>query len=270
MRRHSRGAWPYSFPPNCAFELNRDSPQAEGLLAWWPTLGSRGANVLRDFGGRGNHGAFKGPGEPAWVTDGEFGAVLNFDGSDDYITATIPIFDPTQGFSLTAWVRCNSLTGADNKEVFAQQDGTGLGRTLLQVNRGTAPNFDYPRSYLGGENTWGPYALTVGQWYLLSTVFSNGIVTIYANGDAGISNSVTAEAANGIIVIGCHKLLASNWFDGVYSDLRINNVALSPSVIYQMAHDQRWDLYRPVRQPAAASVGFRRHMSMTGVGVEVG
>ncbi len=52
--------WVNRGAPNYPFVLNRESNQAKGLVAWWPTLASKGAtNALRDLGGV-NDAAFVG------------------------------------------------------------------------------------------------------------------------------------------------------------------------------------------------------------------
>ena len=85
MRRTKRGGWPYGQPPNVPFELNKDSPQAKGLVLWGPTLGYPGGGVLRDRSGYGNDCAFPGGGaDPVWITSVQ-GRVLEFDGVDDRI-----------------------------------------------------------------------------------------------------------------------------------------------------------------------------------------
>ena len=63
------------------FRLNKHSPQARGLVGWWPTLGG-GGNVLRDRSGRGNDGAFPGgTADPTWTRDAERGLVVDYDGA---------------------------------------------------------------------------------------------------------------------------------------------------------------------------------------------
>ena len=45
MALTKRGGWPYANPLNGQFTLNRQSPQARGLAAWWPAAGARGNRV---------------------------------------------------------------------------------------------------------------------------------------------------------------------------------------------------------------------------------
>ena len=43
--------WPYAGSPTGSFTLNRASRQAQGLVGWFPVLGSRFPNRLRDYSG---------------------------------------------------------------------------------------------------------------------------------------------------------------------------------------------------------------------------
>lgn len=101
MMRLRRGGWPFRNPPNCQFDLNTASPQAKGLVAWWPTLGSRG-NVLRDYGPLRMNGAVSGA---ALVRDARIGSMLSYNGSSDVVTLVDrPQFDVTT-FTIMAWFR---------------------------------------------------------------------------------------------------------------------------------------------------------------------
>src|SRR3990172_826483 len=46
-----------SRPPTGSFTINRDSPQAKGLVAWWPTLATRGGTSMFDLSGYSQMGA---------------------------------------------------------------------------------------------------------------------------------------------------------------------------------------------------------------------
>ena len=80
MRRNRRGV-DSEHPPNSSYELNRSSPQARGLVGWWPAINVRGGPVLFDRYLGGNltiSGA-------TWDTDG-----LRFDASGDQAEITAP------------------------------------------------------------------------------------------------------------------------------------------------------------------------------------
>jgi hypothetical protein len=50
---YGKRGWVGGNPPTVPFKLNECSPQARGLIGWWPALGSRGGNVWYDLSGRG-------------------------------------------------------------------------------------------------------------------------------------------------------------------------------------------------------------------------
>lgn len=257
-RRLKRGGWPYPQPPNVPFELNKDSPQVKGLMGWWPMLGSRGANVLRDFSGHGNDGAFKGIGEPAWVTDGERGSALDFDGADDYvdIAHSAELNIGTGGYALSAWIYPHNL-GTDtfydqiiflkyqdiNNRFYFQfrkanwfQFGAGVGGEFYYSDDSSlTPGFS--------ENQWQHLLVVIDRTTDLIYVYRNGVLV--GTGDAidaeGIDISNTGYARIGM------AWYEAIQFDGLIADVRTYNRTLSAAEAYQLyAPQTRWELYRPL------------------------
>ena len=106
----SRG-WLYRNPPNGQFRLNRLSSQARGLIGWWPVLGSRGQNVLRDYSEyRRTASLGASTAAPVQVLDSR-GYSYDFDGTDDYITTNTScgLNYGTDPFSVAAWFYLDDL-----------------------------------------------------------------------------------------------------------------------------------------------------------------
>lgn len=274
MRRHGRGAWPYPFPPNCAFDLNRASPQAEGLVGWWPTLGSRGANVWRDYSGYGLDGALVGT--PDWLSNDQLGSVLSYDGTNDYVDCGNVCGVGTSDFSILVRVQFTGGAGAANRSIIEKRDFEGANLHGYRiVHRATTSVIRAQISLNGaGTNVDSPLGYTSGVHTLAATYDRDGDCVLYIDGVSVNSGNIAArngDINNDVPLLfgGVSPGSTILKFSGEMGEIGIWYRVLSPSLIYQMAH-AKWDLYRPLRQPAAASVGFRRHMGMTGVGVEVG
>ena len=83
-----RPGWPYT--------LNRDSLQAQGLSM------SLLLNVNSGYLDQ-NGIALTPSGAPSWANDPVFGTVLNFNGTDAYLTSTNPAYGLPGAFTLSAW-----------------------------------------------------------------------------------------------------------------------------------------------------------------------
>lgn len=271
-----RRRWLLGRPPlDVPFELNTDSPQAEGLVAWYPTLGSRGANVLRDYAGRGLDGAFPGgAANPSWVGDGRLGSALNFDG--DYVTiADCDSLDLPGDITIAAWVRpvggVISLLMAKTQPVHTTTANANYAisirdtlRVMAYFGDGVNYRYNYPA-----------VALTANIWAHLAVVFSGSdSIDIYFNGveqTPAMVGTATSKLTNSYPLIIGNLLTSGYAYPGRLADIRIHNVALSPNVISQMYH-KPWGLYRPLRSRgrwAAIVAAWRRHMSMMGVSTEL-
>ena len=64
--------------------LTLTDPAHAELVAWW-RLDEGSGMMAFDSSGNGNDASFEGA--PEWVEDGQFGKVLKFNGSSDYLTA---------------------------------------------------------------------------------------------------------------------------------------------------------------------------------------
>jgi len=239
VRHTKRGGWPYSQPPNVQFEINHASPQSVGLVAWYPALASRGATGLRDLAGRGLDGTFKDVGEPAWVTSGEFGSVLQFDGADDYVA--IPQFVIGVNESWTLWTRFYVSAWVN--------DRAGLWRGPFGTNQDYI-GFRSDKVYLEDDaNIWyqivgtGDYSL--GTWHDLAIIFTAADVVAYQNGRY-IGNSHRGPLVNSLTVNRLGEGYAGNAINGFIAEARVYNRIVPPSTLWQSSdRHTRYELYEP-------------------------
>ena len=93
--------------PKWPFELNKDSPQAQGLVGWWP-MGPIGGNVLRDFSGRGFDLTLNNMEPDDWIQT-RFGPALDFDGTDEFAEVNRAILE-TEPLTMCCWFRPKDIT----------------------------------------------------------------------------------------------------------------------------------------------------------------
>ena len=108
--------------PRWPFTLNRDSPQAQGLVAWWPVVLGNG---LVDLSGNNHNAALT----AVTLQPSKFGNIATqYDGANSF--AQVPagsgsVFEPVQDlFTITCWIDSFAAEGEGNEAIF---DASGSG-----------------------------------------------------------------------------------------------------------------------------------------------
>jgi len=251
MLRADRGGWPYGHPPNADFVLNTLSPQARGLLAWYP-LGPGQYGITRDALNRHHMTPYAGPVR----VGGSRGAVASFTkASSQYLAHAGEAF-LDYPFTMTAWFRYLAAPvnfGRDVVMAVSDRDD-GYDRDQMSLNNvsGTV--------WLDALSTTDPATtgacrqditpLTLGTWYHGVAVFA---ATDYR---MAYVNTVSAWAANttnvapttrDTIAIGSAVRSGGPAYypDAEIADARIYNRALTLQEIKQLYRNP-WELYQPV------------------------
>lgn len=222
--------------PGWPFRLNRKSPQARGLVRWWPMFR---ANLARDLA-RSDHGTLQG--NATWQPAVNLGGMaLTLDGTGDYVQTA---FTPA-GFSaltFSAWVNLTAAgfypvilsygTNADNTPELRFQDATGQPEIARRSDNAGA---------LHGTS------LTGTGWHLITGTADGTTLTLYVDGilsdqDAfahGISSATTLR-------IGRRSNDEGGTFEmtGQLLDARIYNRVLLPAEVRGLFRPlTRWELY---------------------------
>jgi hypothetical protein len=270
-------------------EINRDSPQATGLVVDYPGFASRGMNKLRDLGGRGLDGSFVG--SPVWVASSKLGAALSLNGTSDYVS--VPDSSSLEGFSqmtVWAWIYPTAVVGSGliaSKPVFAEgavivdpyQLWT-ISRITNTVSWGVSTGGAGSRKLVTSAAT-----IQANQVYHVCGTYDGQTLRVYINGVVDVNTTATTlTVGTNAITARIGALVGSGvnfyGFTGQIGACGVNGIALSPSVICQMAQrDTMWDLYRPVARfwpgvtlgsvaisPDLASVGGPVGVSVEGMG----
>lgn len=239
--RTNRYGWPYNHPINVDFDVNWDSPQSRGLVAWWPFIGGQGGWPVPDRAfQRYPMAPFN---TPTWISDGEKGwAVLFDDAANEYLSVSAsPVIAP---FTLSCWFNSDDLI---NNQVLVGIGGAAANYTeLVASGAGGGDPIDI-RSAAGG----GPGAAVTTTGYSANTwhhacgvEFGASRAAYIDGGSKGTDANVRAPALT-TTFIGRHAVGGGIWFmSGKIMDVRIYNRALSDTEVYNL-YANPWELYGP-------------------------
>lgn len=243
------------------FRLNKHSPQASGILAWWSAMGSK-AGQFRDYGPGKWDGKLEGGTEdPTW-TNSPYGYVPEFDGDDDrFFVGSIDGSHPLSLFGVDkvtfyAKIKLPSTGDLWQRILDKSTGGDGLNGWALQWN---------PTGGSYGEILWSADGVSRGTRRLISdytevwidliimTTESYGSLPdfgVYVNGvlqDAFSGSSFTFPNATADLRIGTWNHSTGREFGGAITDLRIYTRWFSEGEIGQFANPNTfWDLYGPI------------------------
>ena len=258
-------AWPFSHPPiGVPFALNPRSPQATGLVGWWPMLGDGG--IPRD---RARHNVTTLPGgtsNPAWTPASTCGEAMAFDATNDHLLITGTMLSTSAPFSL-AWREMITGTSGTYFARFALKiSGGSAAFTVIRSNDTTNYGVIAWRQATGGNAVKGPTTPTVAASLNIWKHFAITCTTNAASGTAAdyalyIDGLPSTTAVAGPLG-GPGSTINRIGYDGTYtgstcqfSDIRIYNRALSAAEVFALwAPQTRWQLYGvPVTRGRAAS-----------------
>ncbi len=238
---------PSSRPPSGVFRMNRDSPQADGLVVWTPSLGNGGTSRLVDYiSGRAatiDAGAPSYRGdvpEIIWASDITNGEQYSHDGA----------FGALSSFSLVAWVYFDA-TPAGSNDLYTTSGG---GSKLILRMGGTTMQF-----YLYRDGGWTEVNTTfaANTLYHLALTFNEttDARNIYLNAISKASDIIAGTFTQNPPDLDIHN--SGHNLDMALGDFRFYDRELSADELWQMCDPlARWDLYLPVQRiwPAVAAV----------------
>lgn len=192
------------------------------LIHWWPLNGD-----TKDYGlnpvNLTNNGA-------TVNNSGKIGKCYSFDGSNDYLSATITI---TSEMSFTCWLKFNAggsyhildcrSTASGNPGYQPLYAGVDYG---LQFYTASSGSLNVSASNCG---------FATGTWYHLALTISNNGIKAYVNGNLVGSNSNTGyDFGPQTLKVGT-RCTNQNWFNGLLNDLRVYDHALTPKEVKKIS-----------------------------------
>jgi hypothetical protein len=226
--------------PVGAFRLNSRSPQARGLIGWWPAQDQ--PNTVRDLVGIAN---------ATWTTasvtmdrDREVGSCWKFANAPISFAAGVTPNPAGSPVTISFWI--NTTSTAFDVVIGFYQGSTpfhGFGAT---INASGANGF---LGYWGGNGagthkTPSAGAVNDGRWHLAGITVEGTAIIFYVD---GVSVG-TATGQQPTTFAGTKNFGADNAggaaFTGSLADPRIYNRALSPGEMWSLYdHATRWELY---------------------------
>ena len=213
---------PYS---NVASATTPAATTVPGLVAAYSFNEGAGSSV-GDASGNGNVGAITGA---TWTTAGKFGGALVFSGTSALVTvADAASLRLTTGMTLEAWVNPAMVTSVWRDVIYKGNDNYYL--------EGTSTTSGVPAgggTFGGtGATLFGTAALAANTWTHLAVTYDGATLRLYVNGaqvSSGARTGNLATSANPLQIGG--DSLYGQYFKGIIDEVRVYNVALTPTQI---------------------------------------
>lgn len=205
------------------------APDPEGgLIAHW-----NAENGAVDVTGNGHDGVFHG--NATTVASGPFGNAFTFDGIGDYINIGDELDMVSSDFTLTAWIKGDPTMDQWGRIIdkgFASAYALGKRWVTNEVG------FEFLNSGSQGNGFGTGTDLIDNTWHHVAVTKSGTNVTIYADGDAENTETVSSAIQNGALplLIGANPGEGTTGFwKGLLDELRIYDRALTPGEIAILA-----------------------------------
>jgi sulfatase modifying factor 1 len=207
--------------------ISAPDPEA-GLIAYW-----NAENGAIDVTGNGHDGVFEG--NAATVGGGPFGNAFAFDGAGDYINIGDELDMVSSDFTLSAWIKGDPTMDQWGR---IMDKGFSSGYALSRRASENSISFEFLASGTQGNNFDTSSSLVDNSWHHVAVTKFGTTVTIYADGDAENTQSVSSAIQNGALPL----LIGANpgegitgFWKGQLDELRIYNRALAPNEIAILA-----------------------------------
>lgn len=164
--------------------------------------------------------------------------------SSQRITRSAYISSVRDNFTMSAWIKCESIPG--NMCIIANGYAvpTGEGYQLAVV--GASSKLRWDAAYVGSVDSTD--TLSTGVWYHVAAVRNSGTTTIYINGVSKGTTTSTPNAltANSKTSIGALQTTGSGWidhFDGLIAEVAMWDTPQNSTVISALAAGAQPSLY---------------------------
>lgn len=246
--------WDKSKPPTGPFSLNKDCPQAQGLVAWWPIGGPSSKNYIPDMAGISHFD--NASGTTSRLTRGVNGGWEGvYNGTSDYLLVATPITVATP-ISLHAFASSTSIATTQTMmsigKISQQTEPAALlfvSSTAWALTQNGASNVQAQgATTLSSNVTYG-----VGGIWTTSTdrkVYLNGVQ------DGTNTTSSTPSGHDGLYIGRRDILVTTQYFVGNIGECAAWNIAVNPLVFLRLNDPStRFELWYPLRSKKWISIG---------------
>lgn len=208
------------------------TPNPVGDLFTWYKLDETSGTTAYDSSGNGGNATLVNG--PTWVV-GRTGNAVNLDGSNDYLSMPGGIISGLNDFTITAWVRPDTISSWSRIFDF----GTGTSRNMFLTPRGGSGVIRFAITTNGNgaeQQINGNSALASGSWQHVAVTLSGNLGILYLNGvEVGRNTNMTLRPSSlgstGNNYIGRSQYTVDPYLDGQVDNFRIYNRALSAAEI---------------------------------------
>jgi hypothetical protein len=204
----------------------------DGLVGWWPFNGN-----ANDESGNGNDGVVNGA---VLSTDrfGNFNSAFDFDGLNDFITATnsASLQSPNTTITISAWFKIDDWDNNFNPFGYAALvSKSDINNCQYRVNVSTIDmSFVYNSANL--KWTYPKNFIQLGVWNNVIVKFEQNISTFYFNGEAFLNDNDNSEpfGTSQNLDFGRDQIGGVDYFNGTLDDIAIYNRALTEQEIQNL------------------------------------
>jgi hypothetical protein len=209
------------------YDVDTETPRPEKLVVDFDTTVNSSPT---DISGRGNHGTFY---NGAFYSPAD--KAFNFDGTNDYISATTSLGSGDINVSVSMWLKLHTMSGAMTP-FFIGVDASEQGGLGIDFNVNGTSLYWFTTN--GGSillSNWDTY-IPLNTWtHLVCEHNTGGLKKLYVNGisqGAYSSGTNLSLGSNPTLYIG--NRISTNYFDGQISNFKLYNVALEPSEVKKL------------------------------------
>jgi hypothetical protein len=194
---------------------------------------SDSAAEVKDTTSNGNDGDAKNGAKPAI---GKLGQGFGFDGTDDYVQASVPSnslgIGGTRSVTVSGWLYLNQKDG-NYRTAFNFGDGSGSPDLMLRKD--SSDNYAIFLNNQSGKHETNT-SFPAGEWTHMTFTYDGSKLILYADGSQIYSSFESGDihAPKELIHIGQWKNSSSQNWDGKIDSIRIYNRALSKQEVKQL------------------------------------
>jgi len=165
------------------------------------------------------------------IFDSDNGGSIDFDGVDDYVDCGVSPTLATQTWSLSCWVKWDTLVGTNEAVLSTRKNSLGSAQGFdlyITDGGGTLRARTYKGSGIGAEVT--TTSITTATWYNIIVTYSSSTLSLYINNSLIGTDAGNYTSSGNPLLIGKHGNSAA-YHDGKISNTHIYNRLLSSTEI---------------------------------------
>lgn len=212
-----------------------DTDILDNCVSWWPLNEySTAAGAVTRYDAHGSNNLTDNNTTASATGQWNRGADFELSNNEYLSVADATALRGTGAFSISCWIKPESLAGGTSFVIAAKEDGSGLG-WKLRINHTTLKLAFLGDEAAGGEIV-GATTLSTGTWYHVAcTVDGSGNATLYLNGVSdGTDTGFSVTSSTGDLNIGRSPYRTTRHFDGVVQDFTVHTAELTSDQVSRL------------------------------------